>query len=233
MGEPPPLKVDPSALTWDPAVVDVPPVPLIPPGGDPMSALISAVLPGIAADLNANVAATHAREQRFAANLNQARAAYQSTDDSGGEEIRTVADTQLAPSATTATSAPAAGGAGAQGQLGQFMSTAMQIGGQAVQAPAQLAGMMASAPQAVMQGAQGAVQQISQAAGQSEGSEGVASAPSVDQLGGVPEVDTADVTEDEQEPRDEEGAEAGASASERAPESLPAHAEDRSDPIEL
>ncbi|MGE2728514.1 PE domain-containing protein [Mycolicibacterium vaccae] len=226
MGEPPPLKVDPSALTWDPAVVDVPPVPVIPPGGDPMSTLISAVLPGIAADLNANVAATHAREQRFAANLNQARAAYQSTDDIGGEEIRTVADTQLAPSAATATSAPAAGGAGAQGQLGQFMSTAMQMDGQA----AQLAGMMASAPQAVMQGAQGAVQQISQAAGQSEGA---APAPSVDQLGGVPEVDTADVTEDELDPRDEEGAEAGASASERAPEPSPPHDENRSDPIEL
>lgn len=52
-----------------------------------MSALISAVMPGIAAELTAAVAETHAREQQFAANLAGARAAYQSTDQGGGEEI--------------------------------------------------------------------------------------------------------------------------------------------------
>lgn len=63
------------------------------------------------------------------------------------------------------------------------MSTAMQMGGQAVQAPAQLAGMVTSAPQGVMQGAQGAVQQISQVAGQVEKSDAdKGSAPPAEQF---------------------------------------------------
>ncbi|MGE2836482.1 PE domain-containing protein [Mycobacterium sp. SMC-4] len=232
MADPPPLKVDPNALTWDPAVVNVPPVPVIPAGGDPMSALISAVMPGIATELTTAVANTHAREQQFAANLTSARAAYQSTDQSGGEEIQTVANTQLAPSTT----APAAsGGGGAGSQFGQLMSTAMQIGGQVAQAPAQLAGMVAAAPQAVMQGAQGAVQQISQVAGQFEKPEGDAAAvPPVDQALGL---DGGSI-DAEQQPPAEEGADAGASAVERAPEQTSEddereREEDRPNPIDL
>ncbi|BBX17921.1 PE domain-containing protein [Mycolicibacterium duvalii] len=229
MGDPPPLKVDPPALTWDPAVVNVPPVPVIPAGGDPMSALISAVMPGIAAELTAAVAETHAREQQFAANLAGARAAYQSTDQGGGEEIRTVADTQLAPPTAASTAGSAAGAGGAGGQFGQFMSTAMQMGGQAVQAPAQLAGMVTSAPQGVMQGAQGAVQQISQVAGQVEKSDAdKGSAPPAEQF-----VEQSERPE-EQPPADE-GAEAGPSAAERAPDPAQDEARhtDRVDPIDL
>ncbi|UXA19335.1 PE domain-containing protein [Mycobacterium sp. SMC-4] len=222
MGDPPPLKVDPPALTWDPAVVSVPPVPGIPAGGDPMSTMIAAVMPGISAELTAAVAETHAREQRFAANLSGARAAYQSTDQSGGEEIRTVADTQLAPSTAAAT---AGSGAGAGGQSGQFMSTAMQMGSQVAQAPAQLAGMAASAPQGVMQGAQGAVQQISQMTGQFETSEGDnASAPTLDQFANA-----------EQQLAADSSAESGESAEERVPESVAEdeRGTDRVNPIDV
>lgn len=144
MGNPPPLRVDTPSLSWDPAVVSVPPVPAIPPGEDPMSAMISAVMPEIAAPLAAAVAATQAREEQFAANLASARNAYQSTDDAGEQEIRTVTDTELAP----------AGPAGVQS--GQFVSTAMQT---ASQTPMQLAGMATTAIQGITQGA---VQQIGQ-----------------------------------------------------------------------
>ncbi|GJF14606.1 hypothetical protein NGTWS1803_27830 [Mycolicibacterium cyprinidarum] len=167
MGEPQPLRVDTPSLQWDPAEVTVPPVPVIPPGGDPMSAMISAVMPELAAPLTAAVAATHAREERFAANLAGARSAYQSTDQAGEQEIRTVADTQLAPATTSAASTGSVGG-----QSGQFMSTAMQMASQAVQAPMQLMGLAASGPQSVMQGAQGAMQQMGQLSGQIERPEG-------------------------------------------------------------
>lgn len=199
-----------------------------------MSTLISSVMPGLASELTAKVAETHAREQRFAGNLAGARAAYQSTDQTGGEEIRTVADTQLAPSAAAPPTA-GAGGAGAQGQMGQFMSTAMQMGSQAVQAPAQIGGMIASAPQAAMQAGQGAFQQISQVAGQFEKSEGGQdSIPPVDQV--VEQTDDAS-RESDQQPPAEQGAEAGDSAVELAPETerdeRAERDEERLDPIDL
>ncbi len=159
MGNPPPLRVDTPALTWDPAVVTVPPVPTIPAGSDPMSLLISAVMPELAAPLTADVAATHAREEQFAANLAEARSAYQSTDQAGEQEIRTVADAQLAP-----LNAPAPRSAG--GQPGQFLTTSMQTATTAAQAPAQLMGITAAAPQGLIQGVQHALQQSGQLSGQ-------------------------------------------------------------------
>ena len=167
MGEPQPLRVDTPSLQWDPAEVTVPPVPLIPAGEDPMSLMISAIMPELAAPLTAAVAATHAREEQFVANLAGARSAYQTTDQAGEQEIRTAADTQLAPATAGAATAGPGGG-----QSGQFMSTAMQMGSQAVQAPMHLMGMAASGPQSVMQGAQGAMQQMGQLSGQIERPEG-------------------------------------------------------------
>lgn len=165
MGDPPPLRVDTPALTWAPAIVTVPPVPVIPAGGDPMSMMISAVMPELAAPLTTDVAATRTREEQFAANLSGARRAYQSTDQAGEQEIRAVADTQLAPVNTAAT-----GSVG--GQSGQFLSTSMQTAGQAAQAPAQLMGMAATAPQRIMQGAQGALQHAGQLFGRYDESTG-------------------------------------------------------------
>ena len=156
MGNPPPLRVDTPSLTWEPAVVTVPPVPAIPAGADPMSLMISAIMPELAAPLAAAVAETHAREEQFAANLAGARSAYQAADQAGEQEIRTIAEAQLAPAGPVTP-----GSAG--NQAGQFMSTAMQTAGQA---PMQLAGMAAAAVQGITQGAQGAVQQLGQLAGQ-------------------------------------------------------------------
>lgn len=162
MGNPPPLRVDTPSLTWDPAVVTVPPVPTIPPGEDPMSLMISALMPDLAAPLSAAVAATHAREEQFATNLAGARNAYQATDQDSEYEIRTVADSQSARPDQSAGPEPAIPGS-IGGQPGQFLSAAMQT---ASQAPMQLAGMTTAAMQGITQGVQGAVQQLGQLAGQ-------------------------------------------------------------------
>ena len=196
MSNPPPLRVDAPALTWDPTVVTVPPVPAIPAGSDPMSQLISAVMPELAGRLTADVAATHAREEQFAANLARARSAYQSTDEAGAQEIRTVAEAQMAPVSTAAPGSPG-------GQSGQFLSTSMQAAAQAAQTPAQLMGTAAAAGQGFMQGAQRALQQAGQLSGQ------LPTPPS--------EGDEEPRPEQQRNPGDDEGAGAGNSAIERTP----------------
>ena len=216
MGDPPPLRVDTPALSWEPAVVTVPPVPVVAPGPDPMSTMIAAIMPELATPLTEAVAATHAREERFAANLAAARGAYQTTDQSGGEEIQTAAaDTQVAPATAAATGGgSAASGGSAGGMLGQLMGMA----GQATQAPMQAMGMAASAPQGVMQGAQGAVQQIGQLTGQ--GDKPAGDAKDVD----IATDDRQTERGDEDAPRSDDGAQrseegdgAAAESGERAP----------------
>ncbi|MGD9618349.1 MAG: hypothetical protein AB7G47_11595 [Mycolicibacterium sp.] len=156
MGNPPPLRVDAPSLNWDPADVTVPPVPTIPPGEDPMSQMISAIMPGLATPLADAVAATRAREEEFASNLAGARSAYQATDQAAEQEITTAADSQ------SARTQPAVAGS-ASDQTGQFIATAMQTVGQV---PTQIAGMATAAMLGIAQGSQGAMQQVSQLAGQ-------------------------------------------------------------------
>ncbi len=164
MGDPPSLRVDTPALNWTPADVTVPPVPVIAPGPDPMSTMIAAIMPELGVPLATAVAETRAREERFAANLVAARNAYQTTDDAGEQEIRTVSDAQLA-AASAPTGVSTAAGSG-MGEMGQLLGTATQMAGQAVQAPIQAMGMAASLPQGVMQGTQSVIQQFGQVAGQ-------------------------------------------------------------------
>lgn len=216
MGNPPPLRVETPSLTWDPAVVTVPPLPVIPPGGDPMSVMISAIMPELAAPLTADVAATRAREEQFAANLAGAQAAYQSTDQAGEQEIRTVAN-------PLATANPATSGS-VGGQSGQFMSTAMQTTSQAAQAPMQLMGMAAAAPQGIMQGAQGAIQQVGQLSGQIGKPEGESDLPAHQSLGeeqsAQPDDDGAGTVEQApvgEEPPAAEGPPVGEGAPEETP----------------
>lgn len=163
MGDPAPLRVDTPSLNWDPADVTVPPVPLIAAGLDPMSTMISAFLPELAVPLNTAVADLHAREERFAANLAGARSAYQSADDAGEHEIQAVSSQQGA-----VTDPAVAGSENTTTASGQLMSTAMQVGSQAAQAPMQMTGMLAAAPQGIMQGAQAAMQRLGQLSGQAE-----------------------------------------------------------------
>jgi hypothetical protein len=151
-----PLRVDPEALTWDPANVVVPDVPAVPPGADPMSTMVSAFLPTLPADLNSKVAATQAAEQQFVDSLTAAKGNYQNSDDAGQQSIQQASarnDAAYAPAAS-ASSGGAPGAGGQSSQFGQLMSTAMQAAGQVVQMPMQAAQMAGSIPQTAMQIAQ-------------------------------------------------------------------------------
>lgn len=206
-----------------------------------MSTTIAAIMPELSAPLTAAVAATQAREEQFAANLVAARTAYEGTDQANQQEIRTVADTQMAPTAASVAS-------GSGGQMGQVMGTAMQVASQAAQAPAQVLGMAAQAPQAVMGAGQGAVQQIGQLAGQFGKAEDTGGQGSVSELPdthtneqeqrGLPQPEVREETSEGESER--AGADAGAATSERAPDvgaSEPAPQERSypvaSDPVDL
>lgn len=191
-------------------------MPVVPPGPDPMSTMIAAIMPELSAPLTAAVAATQAREEQFAANLVAARTTYEGTDQANQQEIHTVADTQMAPTAAS----------GGGGQMGQVMGTAMQVASQAAQAPAQVFGMAAQAPQAVMGAGQGAVQQIGQLAGQfgkSAGADGENSASELPdartkehEQNGQLEPETREQSSAEASER--KGADTGVTMSERAPD---------------
>jgi hypothetical protein len=124
----------PDGLNWDPAAVELPQVPMLPPGQDAMSATIAAVLPTLTAPLATSVEALSAKENMFRGKLGTAESAYQNADDSGQQAMG-----QLA------------------GMLGQFGQLGQQAG-----APAQAAsglggqtGMFGSLMQQAMQGAHG------------------------------------------------------------------------------
>jgi hypothetical protein len=139
----------PDGLNWNPAAVDLPQVPMLPPGEDAMSATIAAVLPTLTAPLATSVATLSAKENMFRGKLGSAESAYQSADDSGQQSIG-----QLA------------GMLGQVGQLGQQASAPAQaasgLGGQT--------GIFGSLMQQAMQGVQG---------GQSSGGQGAAGAAGV------------------------------------------------------
>jgi hypothetical protein len=137
----------PGNLNWDPASVDMPEIPMLPPGADAMSMTISAVLPTLTAPMAASVAALQAKETMFSGKLGAAESAYQNADDSGGQSV---------------------------GQLGQMLGQMGQVGQMAQQAgaPAQAlggqAGQFGSMIQQAMQSAKG---------GGSSGTGGHASTP--------------------------------------------------------
>ncbi|MBJ7337672.1 MAG: hypothetical protein JHC64_08255 [Mycolicibacterium sp.] len=121
----------PGNLNWDPASVDMPEIPMLPPGVDAMSMTISGVLPTLTAPMAASVAALQAKETMFSGKLGAAESAYQNADDSGGQSV------------------------GQFGQmLGQLGQVAQQAGAPAQQL-GQQAGQFGSMMQQAMQGAQG------------------------------------------------------------------------------
>jgi len=169
----PDLRVDEGALGWDPADVTVPVMPAVAAGPDPLSTMVSAVMPTVATEVTEKVGLTRAREERFAANLSSARSAYQGTD--GAEQGRFEAaereftggqnrSSRGSSSLGAGSPAGAAGLGQLGGQFGQLVSMALQGGQQALAFPAQLAGMAGQVPQAVMQGVQGIAQQSGQSA---------------------------------------------------------------------
>jgi hypothetical protein len=125
----------PEGLNWDPAAVELPDVPMLPPGEDAMSATIAAVLPTLTVPLAANVAALSAKENMFTGKLGAAETAYQNADASGQESIGQFA--------------------GMLGQLGQQAGQLSQSAGAPAQAMSGPMGMFGSLMQQAMQGAQG------------------------------------------------------------------------------
>jgi hypothetical protein len=121
----------PEGLSWDTASVELPPVPMLPPGADAMSMTISAVLPTLTTPLTASVAALSAKENMFSGKLGAAQSAYQNADDSGQRSVG-----QLT------------------GMLGQLGQMAQQAGGPA-QALSGQSGTFGSMMQQAMQAAQG------------------------------------------------------------------------------
>src|ERR1700745_3226369 len=110
-----PLK-KPEGLSWNAASVELPELQILDAGQDALSATISAVLPTLAAPLAANVATLQAKETMFSGKLGVARAAYQTSDDSGSQSVGQVV-----------------------GMLGQLGQQAGQMG-QMASAPAQMLG---------------------------------------------------------------------------------------------
>jgi hypothetical protein len=123
----------PEGLSWDPATVELPDIPMIPAGQDALSATISAVLPTLAAPLAANVATLQAKEGMFAGKLGVAQAAYETSDDSGSQSVGQVVGMlgqlgQQAGQMGQMAGAPGQMLGGVTGTFGQLMQQAMQGG---------------------------------------------------------------------------------------------------------
>jgi hypothetical protein len=142
-------------LSWDPASVELPEMPMIAPGQDALSATIAAVLPTLTAPLTADVAALQAQETMFSGKLGAANAAYENADASGQQSVGQVVSAlgQLGQMAQSAGSAGgAAGGGGQGGMFGSLMQPIMQ----AVQGASGGAGGQSAAGQPAGQPAGGA-----------------------------------------------------------------------------
>jgi hypothetical protein len=72
---------------WDPASVQLPQIPTLPPGEDPMSSMISAALPTLSAQMEANVAALQGKETMFAGKVAASNAMYAGSEDSGQQGV--------------------------------------------------------------------------------------------------------------------------------------------------
>jgi hypothetical protein len=135
----------PGALNWDPASVELPQIPMLPPGEDAMSMTIAGVLPTLTAPMAASVTALQAKETMFAGKLGSAQSAYENADDQGGQSV---------------------------GQFGQMLGQLGQMAGQAG-APAQQLGQQAGQFGSMMQQAMQAAQSGGQpSAGQGSGGPG-------------------------------------------------------------
>lgn len=122
----------PDGISWNPASVELPPVPTVPAGPDAMSSTIAAVLPTLAAQLTTNVAALSAKENTFTGKVGAAQAAYQNSDDAGSQSVGQVV--------------------GMLGQLGQQAGQMAQSAGAPMQALSGQTAMFGSLMQQAVQG---------------------------------------------------------------------------------
>lgn len=135
-----PLK-KPEGISWNAASLELPEIPMLPPGADAMSATISAVLPTLAAQLTANVAALQAKEHTYSGKLGAAQAAYTNADDSGSQSVGQVVGMlgKLGEQAGQMAGAPSQAAQGGSGMFGslieQVMKAAQGGGGETGQSP--------------------------------------------------------------------------------------------------
>jgi hypothetical protein len=117
----------PEGLNWDAAAVELPPVPMLPPGADAMSMTIAGVLPTLTTPLTASVAALSAKENMFSGKLGAAESAYQNADDSGQQSVGQLTSMlgQVGQMAQQA-GGPAQALGGQTSMFGQMMQQAMQ-----------------------------------------------------------------------------------------------------------
>ncbi|OBI78196.1 hypothetical protein [Mycobacterium sp. E740] len=130
-----PLK-KPEGIAWNAAAVELPEIPTVSAGQDAMSATIAAVLPTLAAELTANVAALSAKEHTFSGKVGAAQVAYQNADDAGSQSVGQIV--------------------GMLGQAGQQAGQMGQMAGAPAQALGGQTGMFGSLMQQATQGAQAA-----------------------------------------------------------------------------
>lgn len=176
----------PEGISWSAASVELPPMPVIPPGADAMSMTIAAVLPTLEASMTANVTSLAAKENTFSGKVGAAQAAYNVGDESAGQSVGQSSDMlgqltgqlgQLAQMPQQAASSLGGGQGGGQGGgFGQLMQQAMQA-------------------------AQGAVQQGTQAAQQGQQEPG---GPAGGPPPGVPGAPTPEQRENEQNAREDQ-----------------------------
>jgi hypothetical protein len=117
----------PEGITWNPATVELPQPPMLPPGQDAMSMTIAAVLPTLTTPLTTSVASLEAKENTFAGKVGAAQSAYENADDSGGQSVGQISGMlgqmgQMAQQAGQQASGAGQGGGG----FGQMMQQAMQ-----------------------------------------------------------------------------------------------------------
>lgn len=174
-----------------------------------MSLMISAYLPELATPLINAVADTRTREERFAANLAAARSSYQSTDDAGEHEIQAASSQQLTPTGPAMT-----GSADTAPSTSQLMGATTQMGSQVAQAPMQLIGLAASAPQGILQQMGQLSGPLNKAGGGNATSESDGATPSAE-----PREREADKSDSARETAG--AADAGSSPTERAPATEP------------
>lgn len=117
----------PGALNWDPASVQLPEIPMLPPGEDAMSMTISGVLPTLTASMMTSVTALQAKETMFSGKLGSAQSAYENADDQGGQSVGKLGEMlgKVGEMAQQA-GAPAQQLGQQAGQFGSMMQQAMQ-----------------------------------------------------------------------------------------------------------
>ncbi|MFI5510764.1 hypothetical protein ACIA48_25150 [Mycobacterium sp. NPDC051804] len=135
-----PLK-KPENISWTAAQIELPEIPMLPPGADAMSATISAVLPTLAAQLTANVATLAAKEHMYSGKVVESQAAYATGDESGSQSVGQVVGMlgKLGEQAGQMAGAPSQAAQGGSGMFGslieQVMKAAQGGGGEGGQSP--------------------------------------------------------------------------------------------------